>query len=69
MPLTMYDVQTDESREVTQADVDMFEATTQSYGRLLGLVSQERTRLLSDLDVIRTRYGLPRRPEAPAVKP
>lgn len=54
MPVTIYDVSIDATREVTQEDIDMLTATAQAYGRLRAAVAEiEAVRMSLVQEVLR----------------
>ena len=57
MALRLYDVNADEYREVTQADVDALTAVQQAYGKLRTAVAQTQEELLIEIARIKQRQA------------
>jgi hypothetical protein len=55
----IYDIEKDEYRDATQADIEMLSAVAKSYGNIRKFVDQEHARLQEELKQIRSRAGLP----------
>ena len=55
MTVTMYDVTKDETREVTQQDVDLLQAVSQAYGKLRQAAAQAHIELLAEIDRVKLR--------------
>lgn len=65
MKLQIYDIRIDETRDVTQADVDTLQAVEQTYGRIRTVIADEHAKLLNVIEEIRRRYNT--KPVDPAV--
>ena len=57
MALTLYDITSGETRDLTQADLDELLAVRASHGRLMSFLSDERTRLLTEIQAVRTKHA------------
>ena len=55
MPLTIYDVTIDDTREATQADIDMLTAVQQAYGRLRTAMQQTHAELMMEVGRVKQR--------------
>lgn len=55
MTLKIYDVRNDETREVTQEDIDRLAAVSQAYGRLRTTMADAHAVLMQQLDLIGQR--------------
>jgi hypothetical protein len=59
MPLTFFDTATGETRDLTQADLDMLVVIRWSHGRLLNFFREERERLENELRAVDARHAQP----------
>lgn len=59
MPLKYFDPETFETREPTQADIDQLQAIRVAYGRIQSRFAEDRSLLLQECALIRSRAGLP----------
>lgn len=57
MPLKIYDVQNDEMREATQADIDALMAVQQAYGKLRTAFAQTHQALLIEIAEIKRKQA------------
>lgn len=57
MALKIYDVQNDEMREATQADIDALMAVQQAYGKLRTAVAQTHAVLMLDIAEIKRKQA------------
>ena len=55
MGLKIYDVELDEHREATQADIDMLTAAAQAYGKLRAFVAQTQGELMAEIERVKAR--------------
>jgi len=55
MGLVIYDIETDQTREVTQADIDRLTAVASAYGRLRVEVERVHAALLAEIKAIKGR--------------
>jgi hypothetical protein len=55
MPLKIYDIEIDGTREVTQADIDMLTAVQQAYGKLRHAIAQTHVELMAEVERVKRR--------------
>lgn len=58
MAVRFYDIRSDETRDVTQQDVDEMQAVVSAYGRLRQAVAQVHEELRAALDEVKQRHQL-----------
>jgi hypothetical protein len=59
MALRYYDINTNDYRDCTQADLDELLEIRKAYGRIQARFQEDRAQLLVDLKAIRSRAGMP----------
>ncbi len=55
MGLTLYDIEIDATREVTQADIDALTAVQQAYGKLRAFAAQTHAELMAEIARVKQR--------------
>jgi hypothetical protein len=55
MPLKLYDIEIDDTREPTQEDIDRLTAVQQAYGKLRAFMAQTHAELLVEIERARRR--------------